>query len=475
MSSAISYSWGHSTESPGEILTSNKRFFTQSMNKSIRDVKKLSEKYSHIFENIDETVKVLEKFRDELISSYTIDILKSRNHNQWIDERMQSFNALLFEIKAFFKTLNLEIDSQISINTLESLLNKLPKECEVLRKEITKGKKFLRELEEAKNSINIKKLEELYNDIPKFLQKEREEIARILLREKLKQEKAQNEKYIQIEEENEKEIIDQMKQEAERYYKKLSTIAPSQTQKLTPLYEELQTSENKFRISNILKEIKYRYIKFKDEYITSEILKEDLQSIYKEIDIPEEKEIIKTTLEKELITKEEYENLRRNITETILSQKREEVLKKEKEKISNLMHQKLRELGYSVVDENAVERLKNGEILELNTPFGEDYAVRVKLDENGSLAFRFVRYVDDENALTEYEKEKDKSTAKQWCQTHDNLMELLKNEGIVFNTKYRVEPEERFYYEKKEEREERRMQEKQKQQQQGYLRRELWN
>jgi len=220
--------------------------------------------------------------------------------------------------------------------------------------------------------------------------------------------------------------------------------------------------------------------KRQDEYITSEILKEDLQSIYKEIDIPEEKEIIKTTLEKELITKEEYENLRRNITETILSQKREEVLKKEKEKISNLMHQKLRELGYSVVDENAVERLKNGEILELNTPFGEDYAVRVKLDENGSLAFRFVRYVDDENALTEYEKEKDKSTAKQWCQTHDNLMELLKNEGIVFNTKYRVEPEERFYYEKKEEREERRMQEKQKQQQQqqqqqGYLRRELWN
>jgi len=109
-------------------------------------------------------------------------------------------------------------------------------------------------------------------------------------------------------------------------------------------------------------------------------------------------------------------------------------------------------VGYQIVNDEAIERLKKGEVVEINTPFGEDYVVRVRLDEKGILTLKFVRYVEDENNLSMYEKEKDKAIAKQWCNNQKEIIEFLKKNGIVLELKNIMEPEDRFYYEKKEKR-----------------------
>jgi len=103
------------------------------------------------------------------------------------------------------------------------------------------------------------------------------------------------------------------------------------------------------------------------------------------------------------------------------------------------------ELGYSVVKDDLMEELSMGKIVEIKTPFGEDYMLRLKYEDDG-LKIMFVRYVEDEKNLSEYEKHKDIAIAKKWCSDYDKIKQLLSQEGIMIEDKIRIEPETRFYY-----------------------------
>jgi len=75
--------------------------------------------------------------------------------------------------------------------------------------------------------------------------------------------------------------------------------------------------------------------------------------------------------------------------------------------------------------------------------------LRLKYEDDG-LKIMFVRYVEDEKNLSEYEKRRDIAIAKKWCSDYEKIKQLLSQEGITIEDKIRIEPETRFYYIKRE-------------------------
>jgi len=301
--------------------------------------------------------------------------------------------------------------------------------------------------------MDIKSLKKIYYELPAFA-KDKEEISNILLREELikenKKQQIASGKQTKI---DEKDEIENIKKEAKEYYEKLRKISEAEAERLKSLYEELIKSDDKFRINLILEEIKYVYARKKTQVVKSETLKEMISKYLSE-DVPQSlKEEIKAFLGREIVSEEEYKHLNSRITRHLMEKKeRKSISKEDIDKLSRFLSESLRKLGYQIVNDEAIERLKKGEVVEINTPFGEDYVVRIRLDEKGILTFKFVRYVEDENNLSMYEKEKDKAIAKQWCNNQKEIIEFLRSNGIALELKNIMEPEDRFYYEKKEKR-----------------------
>jgi predicted metal-dependent hydrolase len=453
MSSAITYEWVYEKRSPEQTLRENKEFLKGEMNKSIRDIAKLISRHKKRFKHINELVEILEKFRDDFLSSYTLDILRSPMHAQWVDDKMNNFNALLFNVKAFIKLLDLEIGEKVYIKALKGIVDKVPEECKNLKEEIEKYIEMGQEIEKAKEHMDIESLKKIYYELPAFA-KDKEEISNILLREELTKKNKKQEitsgKQIKI---DEKDEIENIKKEAKEYYEKLKKISDAEAGRLKSLYEELLKSDDKFRINLILEEIKYVYARKKKQFVKSETLKEMISKYLSE-DLPQSlKEEIKAFLGREIVSEEEYKHLNSRIIRHLMEkEERKSVSKEDIDKLSRFLSESLRKLGYQIVNDEAIERLKKGEVVEINTPFGEDYVVRIRLDEKGILTLKFVRYVEDENNLSMYEKEKDKAIAKQWCNNQKEIIEFLRNNGIVLELKNIMEPDDRFYYEKKEKR-----------------------
>ncbi len=453
MSSAITYEWVYEKKSPEQTLRENKEFLKGEMNESIRDIMKLISKHKKRFKHINELVEILEKFRDNFLSSYTLDILRSPMHTQWVDDKMNNFNALLFNVKAFIKLLDLEIGEKAYIKALKGIVDKVPEECKNLKEEIEKYIEMEQEIEKAKEHMDIESLKKIYYELPAFAE-DKEEISNILLREELIKKRKKQEitsgKQTKI---DEKDEIENIKKEAKEYYEKLRKISEREAERLKSIYEELLKSDDKFRTNLILEEIKYIYARKKKQFVKSETLKEMIRKYLSE-DMPQSlKEEMNAFLEKEIVSEEEYKDLNSRITRHLREKKeRKSINKEDIDKLSRFLSESLRKLGYQIVNDEAIERLKKGEVVEINTPFGEDYVVRIRLDEKGILTLKFVRYVEDENNLSMYEKEKDKAIAKQWCNNQKEIIEFLRNNGIALELKNIMEPEDRFYYEKKEKR-----------------------
>jgi endonuclease III len=177
MSSAITYKWGYVEKDPEQILKENKKFFKEKMNESIQDVIKLISTHKNKFKNINELVEILEKFRDDFLSSYTLDILRSPMHTHWVDDKMNNFNALLFNVKAFIKLLDLEIGEKAYIKALKGIVDKVPKECKNLKEEIEKYIEMEQKIEQdiqdimkliSRHKDKFKHINELVEILEKF-------------------------------------------------------------------------------------------------------------------------------------------------------------------------------------------------------------------------------------------------------------------------------------------------------------------
>ena len=486
-----------SFESPQEILRKNKIYLKEEMDNVIKEVQTICKKYKMDFPNIEELIEPLKDYENHLLKSYTLKIISQPNHLNWVNNKMEIFNQKAIQIKQFLKLLEFEKKEEFSYDSYKTLLENLPEECKNLKKDITnkhqeiiqnkiqKAKENIKELyniyknlspefsslkdkiieivnqivsKKIKNIEDDKDLDELkkiYYEIPSTFAKVKNQIANHLLKHKLKVQQEEN--HQEIEEDSEK--IQQIKEEGETFYHKLKKIDPESAEKIQELFEELQQSDEKIRIFHILKEIKLHYIKEKQNFIESEVFKEDIKTRYKENSIPSIQNEIEKFLNQKIVKKEDYMALTNKITQLEFEYEQKKALEDSKKKLISIIEERLKKLGYSMMDESIPDRLQKGEIVEIQTPFGEDYIVRVKLEDR-QISVRFIRYVEDENNLSTYEKEKDIAIAKEWCKTYDQILEFLKQNGIMLEEKYRIDPEQKFYYEKKEISKQRHKQEK---------------
>ncbi len=420
-----------------------KNSLNESLNTTIKEIQNRCDIYSKDFQHIHEFVDLLKNKKEKILKDFTFDVFNSSL--DWLNTEIQEFNEKSIKIRQFLKTLELEHKDGLTLQSYELLLKSLPEEFKRFKQELEKKALMIidERIQAYQNSKDQQKLEELYYEIPSYFTEPRNKIANELLKKQFSEQKSLN-KANQSQEILTKNIK-QLKSEVDKFYQKLLQISKSEADLVKSNYEESQESNDPTRIWYILKDIKIRYAKLKHQYIESEALKEDVKSTYLDIPIPEIKQAIEEFLNKEIVSKEDYNELMSFINETI--QKEEE--QEEKETMIHLIYENLRKLGYAVIDEDAMKKLQTGEVVEIQSPFGEEYVVRLKIEKD-NINMRFVRYVEDENQLSNYEKEKDISIGKQWCKTYDNILKYLKDKGILLEEKYRVEPEEKFYYEKKE-------------------------
>ena len=432
----------------------------ESLSNTINQIQKQCKLSQDLFKNIHQLVDILKEKQNQIMKDFTFKVYQSSMDK--IEQQVQEFNELSLKVREFFKTLDLEQKEGFSLQSYDALIKSTPKECQDLIQEIKElGKKEIHQkIQEYEKTSDFKKIEEYYSEIPSSFSEERNKIANTLLKQQLQEQKAKEENIKkEIEEQERIEKIQKLKQEAEKFYQKLSQLSKSEAEKIQNNIEEVKESQDQIRISYITKDIKIRYAKLKRQYIESEALKEDIKNHYLDFPNAEVQKQIEEFLNKELVTKDEYNQLIEHINEAILKEEEANLLEEKKAKMIYLIHENLKKLGYSVIDEATMEKLQKGEVVEIQTPFGEDYSVRLKVEKD-SLAMRFIRYVDNESQLSTYEKEKDVSVAKKWCNTYDNIIKHLKDNGILLQQEHHLEPEKKFYYEKKEKLQERLQQQK---------------
>lgn len=141
------------------------------------------------------------------------------------------------------------------------------------------------------------------------------------------------------------------------------------------------------------------------------------------------------------ITRDEFSRIYRAVNDTFSEQAEGIIDRLFAEKVG----EKLRGLGYSLIDENGKPvDIPADKICTLSTPY-EGYQVRIKVGRNKNIATRLVRVVgsNEEKAnVSEYQKQKDIETGRKLCKDLRAFYKSLENDGIKMNDVMRKEPEE---------------------------------
>lgn len=231
------------------------------------------------------------------------------------------------------------------------------------------------------------------------------------------------------------------------YYEKLTRLDAAQAREAQPLYEEIQKTKDSYRARLLKDELQYRYLTAREAHLEGEELKERVAAAYAAFPAESLREEVEAFLAQAQVNREAAHALLQKILTTGTRQmppSPELRARAEKELVDRLT-EALRAKGYQLLSDERSDQLLNGEMVELRTPYGPDYAIRLRL-ENGMLNMRFIRYVEDESQLSEYERQKDKAIGHKWCQDYDNIRSILEANGIYLHTAYRVEADEKFYY-----------------------------
>jgi len=492
--STLEYSWVKTNEDPSVVLKKNKESFSADMDKAIEDLKEKIKKTKDecaFAKNFDftELVEIVENKKKEFLKWYTMEILTSPNHTKLVDKKVEEFNQTARKIKAFLKNFVVEASSDIDVSAIESIIKLLPKDAGNLKrqlenikeyyakvKEILSGqevdlnmlesliksapkgdKKLKNQLEDLRKyflkaeellsneKVSKEELVEFFETIPMGLRVLRNKISNAILRMEIPEKQRYMERAVlQQKEEELKERIEFLKSKAKQYYAKLEKIDVSVAQATKELMDELEKENSIGRVELLTEELKFRYAEAKEQYLRTKLLKDEILAIYKTLEDEQLREIAEGLLDKETLNEADYEHFVRLVNLSVLG-KRSQV-QDVKEKLISLISEELQKNGYKSVDEDLMERLERGEVVELQSPFGEDYVIRMKIDGE-KVAIRFIRYVESEDAISEYEREKDISIGKKWCETSKHIKDVLAQNGIFLETKHRIEPEEKFYYE----------------------------
>ena len=216
-----------------------------------------------------------------------------------------------------------------------------------------------------------------------------------------------------------------------------------------PLAEGIEKETYSQRTMMAVENVKLRYGKLKETIARTAVYRDALRKVFEETYRYEGSgpllNDLNRIIEKKYIDREEYRAVSLKTAEFILEAEKklkEEVLKKETVlKIKSA----LEGLGYSIAgEERMVSGLENGEIVYLDTKW-DDYRIMLRLDEKEELVTRMVRVVPDQKAkenISDYQRGKDRETARQWCRDYDGFLKKLREAGLHMDVKLRKEPEE---------------------------------
>lgn len=450
-----------------EEFARDKRALATQLERYIEEVKKSLETlrnanmFTKNLKTLEELLHLLRNERDKFLKAYTFEIYNSPARDTWKKERLNRFYKILSQIQDFLRILDLE-SVHVDKAAIEKIIEALPEEAINLKNELEKLRAYFDKAHELfKSEHQVLALERLLEEVPFFLPVLRTQISDHLLKLEALQRKRENgnqqvKMRIEKTKDRNKELQEELenyKQIAKIYFEKLLKVNANTAGKVRKFIDELEEIRDINRVKGIAEQMKLTYIKAKEEYLSLDEPKERIRKEAKKINLPEVIQLADEYVKRDKLTIDDYVEFMQKATEISLESAKKELLEKERKKVIEVMSEELSKQGYRAINEDAMEKLFKGEVVELETPFGEDYVIRLKIDEKIGLAVRFIRYVDSEENLSEYEKEKDTSIAKRWCSTYDNLKELLKQNGIILEDVHRIEPEQRFYYEiRKEER-----------------------
>lgn len=443
-----------------EIYERERKIVSEQLDKVFNEIVEGISKIPIAFKNTHELVSCIDSLRKRILDNFTFEAFKSQTNLSEIQAELQKYFKLASDIDQFIKILQREESFGLDLHTLDALLKLVPSECTKLREELLNFKEIALKVERTlkDEECDKQKLEELLQTTPIEFKELRNRISKRLLQLEHFQKAEASSKVRFNKAERKKVLLEEARNSAFVYYDKLQKINSEEAQKVKPLIEEIERVEDINRVEVLLDEIKLRYIKAREEYLKSEQLKEKIKHAYIAVPLPQVKEEAERLLSKELVREDEYEEFMNKVIS--LGIQTLENYHKQQRKAAEIVAKKLSAEGYSTLNEDLMDKLLQGDVVELKTPYGDDYALRVKLTDE-TLAVRFIRYVDDLENLSEYERQKDIEIGKKWCKTYEELRQILKENGLLVSNKHRIEPEEKFYYEKRAE-----SQEKQKKAQQ---------
>jgi hypothetical protein len=227
------------------------------------------------------------------------------------------------------------------------------------------------------------------------------------------------------------------------YYERLRSLDPALAQENNALYAELQTTTDPYRASLLHNQLEYLYLTTLRTIEGQEKLKQDLAAAYAAMPVPELKAHLEALLSAPSISEAEAQAFLHKLAH---AQPPPPSPSPEAQKeIFSRLFQQLSAAGYQLLSEDDIEAFLQGELVEVRTPFGAEYAVRARL-EKSKLNLQFVKYRDSQDSPSDYEKLRDKEIAHRWCADYEKVQKLLAAEGIYAQTAHVIQPDEKLYY-----------------------------
>lgn len=427
--STFIYAWYDVHDDPKKVLRRNKQFFKDRMTQTIDHIQQMMESLPSFFKDPRLTGVLIEE-RDRFLDQYNLGIFLSPSHTQWVDTQIEKFQSHARGIKQYCFHIQALYDGHIDRHMLESLMHCIPLFANTLREKIERMIRIIDDIDKicSEENPDMEVLQHYMESLPEEFFHLKQKINQRLL------------KSIRVEkpETIHRKELESLREEASNTFQKIQALSEDLSREYEALVYEMRATEDINRAELILDEIRYALAKARSIYVRTQVLKDELlehSELAQKVGMHVE---LKKLLDQSVIREEEVETFTRDLYRKYFA------LQKEQEVIASVSRM-LAKYGYETIDSVKLKQLMDGHQVEISTPFGEDYKLRIKLQKN-TLAIRFIKYVDDESRLSAYEREKDKAIAREWCSAYDRISELLASEGIILESQYRIEPDTRFYY-----------------------------
>lgn len=415
----------------------------------IREIEKikveLEEKEKKLKSDCNLLISSIEKVDSSLAESLRVkveelkDLDSLENQKKFIEEKA---NFIINDLSEKARKMSTNIQGEIGKSIIE--ISNLIQELKNSKKDTH------RKLNEV--YLSYKKLEDLLEEYKSVKKNTKGVVAYTSSQEAIKS--YVSKKHSNIKEEilneisntNLKNDIIEIKQRIEDTLELLAKLSYEKYQSIMKQIANYKSSNDKFYLENILTEVRIQYGTIKMEILEDRAYRELIRSVkdsYK--DYESVQRLSDDILSKELIKDKDYKKF---IEELVLIATKDEIDKRiANQKISAVKDvlKKLQEKGYEIyLDEESfpVENIdelenviSNNGIIEISPSYSHNHFVKMKLNSNGNIAFKFFT----EEGTSKDTHQEDINVSKQWC---NDFKEVISEIEAPLEIKHIVEPEE---------------------------------